>query len=216
MKVCSLVEEHDGSFSIILECPGGKITPDIVEIIPELVKSNGADIHLTTSQKMMIMDLNEQTSKEVLAILENAGVTLKKGRDMSQAMVCVGKPYCRLALQETFPFAEYLYKEIARIPILPKLKVGISGCPACCAWTNLADIGFMGIKKGFRMFIGGHGGYKPKIGIDVGRVVSYGESANIVKKLVHLFNAQTEKKGRLDKVIDKIGIDNIKAHIGIQ
>ena len=174
MEICSLVKEKNGSFSIILECPGGKVMPDVLEVMPELIKNNGVKIHITTSQKFMIMDLDEYSSKKVLSLLGNIGVTLKKSRDISQAQVCVGKPYCILGLQETFPFAKYLYDKVARIQMLPKLKVGISGCPACCSWANLTDIGFVGTKKGFRLFIGGHGGYKPKIGIDMGRVDSFG------------------------------------------
>lgn len=212
--VPGLMQKKDGSFSITLESVAGCVSAEILEEIAKIARRNGAKIRVTTAQKIMILDLNRDSGIKAIESLEAIGGLVRKARDISQAMVCVGKPYCPLGLQETLPLSEYLYKEVARIKIPPKLKTAIAGCAACCSWANLVDIGFVGAGGGFKVLIGGHGGYKPRVGIEIGRISSFEEAADVVKNAAKLFIEHTPKKGRLDKVIDRIGIDSVKAQLG--
>ncbi len=214
--VAGLMAKNDGSYGILIECPGGIVNPEILEGVLKISRKHNAKAHLTTSQKIMILDLDKEAGIEAISLIEQAGGTIKKTVDISQAMTCVGKPYCSFSLQETLPLAEYLYKEIARTQIPPKLKVAIAGCPACCSWANLVDVGFVGTKGGFKVLIGGHGGYKPTPGTEIGKISTPEEAANILKKVASLFIKHTPKKGRFDKVINIIGIETVKTQLGFR
>ncbi|MGQ9499264.1 MAG: hypothetical protein ACUVQ6_02650 [Dissulfurimicrobium sp.] len=214
-SVPGLIIQRDGSYALTIECPNGIVTPAIIEAISKISKEMGIITHITSAQKIMLLGLNQKTGQKAIEILEEAGSSIRKTRDISQPRVCVGKPYCTLALQETFPLGEYLYKELARTPIPPKLKIAVAGCPACCSWANMMDIGFSGRKSGFVVILGGHGGSRPKIGQELGRISSHEEAGEIIKSLAALFSEHVKIKSRLDRIIEKIGLEEIKKRIGL-
>lgn len=206
-----LVPQKDGSVAISIECPNGLMTPKVLDVVREISERFNSRVHLTTAQKMMLLDLSPDEGKVALDLLDKTGITVRKTRDLSQPKVCVGKPFCPLALQETFPLGEYLYKEVARIPIPPKMKIAVSGCPACCSWANLADVGFMGLRSGFRVLIGGHGGSRPVVGEKLCMVTSIYEAGDLVRKITEIFDSEVKKKARLSHIIKRLGgMDEIK------
>ncbi len=210
-----LKKKKDGSYSISIECPSGNVSPTVLREVTEIAEKYAATVHLTSVQKIMLLDLNEEAGKDAIERLKVVGARVKTRRTLSQAMVCVGKPYCPLALQETMPLASFLYEKVSEIPIPPKLKMAISGCPACCTWANLVDIGFVGTSDGFKLFVGGHGGYKPVVGQAIGLVKDNEEAVKVVKKVASIFVKNVDKKGRLSDVIKKMGMDEFRKELGI-
>ena len=210
-----LMIQKDGSYALTMECPNGCVDPGLLEKVAQAAKEQNAIVHLTTAQKMMFLGLSEQKAKALMDALEDAGAVFRKARDLSHPRVCVGKPFCKLAFQDTFELGDILYKELAREPIPPKLKVAVSGCPACCSWANLMDLGFMGVRSGYKVLIGGKGGAAPKIGQEIGTITSPQEAVDILKKLAQLFSEEVKKKSRVDRVVSKIGIEEIKKRLGL-
>ncbi len=213
--VPGLMIQKDGSYALTMECSNGCIEPALLEKVAQAAKEQQAIVHLTTAQKLMFLGLDEARAKALLETLENEGAVFRKARDLSHPRVCVGKPYCKLAFQDTFELGDLLYKELARQPIPPKLKVAVSGCPACCSWANLMDLGFMGVRSGYKVLIAGHGGAKPKIGQEIATITSPQEAVDILKKLAEIFSQEVKKKSRLERVVAKLGIDEIKNRLGL-
>ncbi len=211
--IAGLKKKKDGSYSISIECPSGNVSTNVLRSVTSIAEKYGARVHLTTVQKIMLLDLNEKGGREAMRVLKKSGIPVKSKRTLSQAMVCVGKPYCPLGLQETMPLARYLYDQVSHLEIPPKLKMAISGCPACCSWANMVDVGFVGTRKGFKVLIGGHGGYKPVVGKLLGTVSSKHEIVEVVRKATGIFIAHTRKRGRMSDVIDKLGLDFFKKEI---
>ncbi|NDY43255.1 hypothetical protein G3N55_10430 [Dissulfurirhabdus thermomarina] len=210
-----LVVQKDGSLALSLEFAGGLVSPEVLEAAAAVARRHGALLHLTTAQKLMVLGLDDRSGPAAMEALEAAGAVVRKARDISQARVCVGKPYCPLALQETLPAARLLYERAARHPIPPKMKVGIAGCPACCSWANVMDLGFVGLRSGFKVMLGGHGGYRPRPGVDIGRVPDAEAAAAVLLRLADLFARETEKKGRVDKIVEKLGVETLQRELGL-
>lgn len=213
-KIPGLVQKNNGSFGFTVECPNGFITDQILQASYEACTKFHCRVHITTAQKLMFLDLKEESGIKAMEMLEKAGASIRKTRDLSQARVCVGKPYCKFGQQNSLELSQLLYDELARMPTPPKLKYAVSGCLACCAWSNLMDLGFAGVKSGYRVIIGGHGGFRPTPGIEIGKVQTHEEAVTVLKKMAELFAEQIAKKGRVDKLIKKIGIENVKKHLG--
>ncbi len=214
-KIPGLIPQKDGSYAILIECVNGCITPEVLAAAQQVQSTAGATLHMTTAQKLMFLDMDHDNALKALEILESAGAAVRKTRDVSQPRVCVGKPYCPIALQETFPLGEALCREAVRVPIPPKMKVGVSGCPACCSWANIMDVGFVGYRNGYKVLVGGHGGYRPKPGTEIGTVSTHGQAVEVVKRAAALFSSRVEKKGRFDKVVAEMGVDAVKAELGL-
>ncbi len=215
--VPGLVPQKDGSFAIFVEVPNGAcLEPNDLKTLAGMMEELGCRVHVTTAQKLMILDLkNEESGKRALDILSGTRLYSKTALDLSQPRVCVGKPYCKLALQETFSLAETIMERLAREPIARKMKVGVAGCPACCSWANILDVGFVGVKSGYQVFIGGHGGARPVIGEKMGLVTTHDEAVELLLKIVTLFRENVKKKSRLERVIKKIGLEEFKKAVGL-
>lgn len=131
------------------------VTPSILEAISGIVESEGAWLHLTISQKLMILDFSEQSALRAREILEGSGAKFKFPKQVYQPRVCVGSRYCNLGLVNTHPFGERIYEKYSGLDIPYKIKIGVGGCPASYAHSTLADIGFIGRKSGYKVFVGG-------------------------------------------------------------
>lgn len=211
-----LVPQKDGSVALTIECLNGCISPVQLTEIARIATDAKAIIHLTMAQKVMLLGMTEEAGIKALKALDGLGLSVRKARDLSQPRVCVGKPFCKLALQDTFSLGEYLYKELARTPIPPKLKVAVSGCPAACSWSTCMDLGFVGVKSGYIVMIGGHGGAKPKAGVELCRITTHEEAAQILRKLAEIFAREVKLKARVDKLIQKLGLEGLKKELGLQ
>ncbi len=208
-----LMPQKNGTYAITIECPNGLVAPHVLDAITGIARDLGAIVHLTTAQKIMMLDLGEAEGKQALTLLDAAGAPVRKARDISQPRVCVGRPYCSFALQETFSLGNHLYRECARIPTPPRIKVAVSGCPACCSRSNCVDLGFVGVKSGFIVMLGGHGGARPAVGEEIGRISTHEEAGVILRNLAELFSCEVKMKSRMDRVIRKLGIEEVKKRI---
>ncbi len=208
--------QKDGSYAITVEIPGAIISADLLELFAKISREKRALIHPTTAQKMMILNLDLDSAKEVIKQLESFGAVIRKARDISTARVCVGRPYCKLAFQDTLSLSKVLFEECARILTAPKFKIAISGCPACCSWANTVDLGFVGVRSGYKVFIGGHGGVRPTAGIEITTINKDEDAVLILKKAVAIFNETVKRRARFDRVIKKLGLDEIKKRLGVR
>ncbi len=216
-KVPGLNPQKDGSVAMTIEVPNGNLKPEILEAMGKVSSMPGITVHITTAQKIMFLGLDDESGQRVMDIMESAGASVRKGRTLSHARTCVGQPWCKFAWQDTFAFGEYLYEKAGAEITAPKMKLGIAGCPACCSWANMVDLGFVGVKSGWKVFAAGHGGARPKTGIEIAKVTNVEDAAELTLKVARFFTANVKKKSRLDRVIDKIGgIEAFKREIGIE
>ena len=207
--------KKDGSYGFTVECPNGIITEQVLKASYEACRKFNCRLHITTAQKLMFLDLDLESGAGALEMLEEAGASVRKARDLSQPRICVGKPYCKFAVQETFALGQKLYDELARTPTPPKMKYAVSGCFACCAWSNLVDLGFAGVKSGFRVFIGGHGGARATVGTEIGKVQSHDEAVEVLRRMAELFSREITRKGRVSKVVKDLGVEEVKTYLGL-
>ncbi len=214
-----IAPQKDGSFAISIEIPNGVATPELLELASRIAKNYKVIAHITTAQKLMFLGFNATTAMEALALLDEAGASVRKARDLSQPRTCVGLPFCKLALQETFSIGNYLFNRLARKKIPPKLKVAIAGCPACCTWANMIDLGFVGVKSGYNVFVGGHGGARPKHGVELGKIVTFEQAGDVLERLADIFSEEIAAgpmpKGRVSRVLKKLGEEEMKIRLGL-
>ncbi|HID97202.1 MAG TPA: hypothetical protein EYP57_03305 [Thermodesulfobacteriaceae bacterium] len=211
-----LVAQKDGSFAIFIETGRGAcLDENALESLWRAARETGCRVHLTTAQKIMLLDLDEERGLRAMDILRDANLFVKTARDLSQPRVCVGKPYCRYGFQQTFDLSDFLMERLARKPVARKLKVGIAGCPACCSWANCLDVGFVGVKSGFWVYIGGHGGARPRAGEKVVKITSFEEAVRLVDRVAKVFTENVRIKSRLDRVINRMGREAFLDAVGL-
>ena len=204
-----LIPQKDGSFALSVELPEARLSAEVLKVL-SLLAAQGAIIHPTTAQKVMVLGLEEKQAKEAQAQLEAAGAKIRKSGKSLQPRTCVGLPFCKLALQETFPLARAIYEAFPAEDLPHKFKIGVSGCPACCSWANVLDLGFVGVRDGFKVYVGGKGGYRPKEGLLVGKVKGIEEALEVTRRTLSLFRERGQKKKRFALVAHQMSPDEIK------
>ena len=162
----------------------------------------------------MLLDLTEKSAKEAIKKLDALGADYKFPKQVYQPRVCVGSVYCKLGLKDTLRFGDRIYENFAHVDIPYKLKTGICGCPASCAHSTLADIGFIGRNSGYSVFVGGKSGINPKSGQLLAQSVTGDNALQIMENIIQLYCKNVEsgkKRQRIFHIIEKMGFDKFKS-----
>ncbi len=206
--------QKNGLYALTLEFASGLVGAPFLDTISTLVKDENAKVHLTTSQKIMILDLTEESAKKAVKRLDALGTDYKFPKQVYQPRVCVGSTYCKLGLTDTLLFGERIYEKFAHVDIPYKLKTGVSGCRASCAHSTLADIGFIGRKSGYTVFVGGKSGINPESGQLLAQSVNEDNALKIMENIIKLYCKNFEsgkKRQRIFHIIEKMGFDKFKS-----
>jgi sulfite reductase beta subunit-like hemoprotein len=94
-----------------------------------------------------------------------------------------------------------------------KLKFGVSGCPNQCAETCIKDIGLVGLKNGWKVFVGGNGGGRPRLAVEIAKDLSTEDALILVDKVIEYFKANATGRQRLGAMLEKTGFEEFKAAV---
>lgn len=206
--------QNDGSYALTLEFASGMVSPLILDAVRRIVKEEGARVHLTTSQKIMILDLSRESAQRARDLLNRAGANFKFPKQVYQPRVCVGSRYCKLGLTDTLSFGERIYERYSGLDIPYKIKIGVSGCRASCAHSTFADIGFIGRKSGYRVYVGGKSGISPVMGRALPETAGEEEAFKILGRAIELYceHSNPEKQfQRMSDIIEKFGFERFQS-----
>ena len=201
------MKQQDGSYALTIGFAAGMIPASMLDTINRIVKEEGALLHITTAQKLMLLNLTKEASLRSRKTLTNAGAHFKYSRQVYQPRVCVGSKYCKIGLMDTLALGELIHEHASGLDIpCNKIKIGVSGCAASCAHSTLADIGFVGKQNGYTVFMGGKAGYKPIQGRIIASSVNEEKALKLIVRSVDIYRDNVEKGKKLVRLYDVIEI----------
>jgi NAD(P)H-nitrite reductase large subunit len=193
--------EYSKHVTILLS--GGLVAPEKMAAINAIAGKYKLTLYLTTAQNLRLLGATEENLDTIKSELLELDLDLKAPGKFPQPKVCVGKPYCNLGLVGTFSLSDKILARYGdRAKVKPKYKISISGCPASCGGSKLADIGIVATRGGFDLYVGGKGGALPKTGKKVAKGLSEDEIVDAVGKLADFHAAETPKKLRMFKLVE--------------
>jgi len=207
------VIQNDGSYALTLEFASGMVSPSILETVKHIVDSEGARLHITISQKLMLLDLSREAARKAAERLKAADANFKYPKQVYQPRVCVGSRYCKLGLRDTIAFGNQIYEKYSGLDIPYKIKIGVSGCRASCSHSMFADVGFIGRKSGYKIFVGGKSGIDPIMGRSLPELYNEKKALQILGRGIELYceHAGPEKQfQRLSHIIEKLGFEKFQ------
>lgn len=206
-----VILQRDGkTFAARITPPSGKLSARDLEKMAELVRAYKVPaVKLTSGQRIGFYGL----SRENIHALCDA-MPFRTGGHYVQA--CPGTQWCKFAKQDAMGLARILEEKFGSVSTPAKIKLGISGCTFCCAESRIRDIGFIGTPRGWRMFVGGNSGMKPRIGDELAKALSTQKALGLCQKFLDLYCEAAPPKQRISRFVGKMGIQIIKEKLGLQ
>ena len=161
------VEQADGTASLTLYVPGGRIVDDRLESLSlsgmdALVREHLGELRLTCNQNLVLVGVTPEARPRIEALLAHHELALAPRRTPleTHAMACVALPTCPLAMAES---ERYLPVLLPRLNGLlsefglegENFSLRMTGCPNGCARPYLAEIGLVGKAPGlYDLYLG--------------------------------------------------------------
>ena len=158
----------------------GRVSGDILAQVADAAEKAGSDrIRFTPYQKLIILDVADETLEPLIADLDELGLPARPSHWRKNLMACSGIEFCKLSFAKTRKRSQVLVPELEQrladinsqldVPI----TININGCPNSCARSQIADIGFKGQLvddgegnqvEGFQVHLGGSLGFDSAFG----------------------------------------------------
>ncbi|WP_461834025.1 NAD(P)/FAD-dependent oxidoreductase [Desulfothermus sp.] len=210
----AVLQRDKETYAIVPHIAGGICTPETLRKIADVAeKYNAKAIKVTGAQRLAIVGLQEEDLEKAwkdLGMKPAAAV----GMCVRSVKICPGTTFCRLGKQDSVKVGLKLDELYHAYNLPAKFKIGVSGCPNCCADSWFKDIGLIGTSKGWQVVVGGNGGSKPRIADLIAQELSDDAALNLIQKIIDTFK-EKDKPGRIGTYIDKVGIEKFKQEIGI-
>ncbi len=158
----------------------GRVSGTILARVADAAEKAGSDrVRFTPFQKLIILDVAEETLEPLIADLDALGLPARPSHWRKNLMACSGIEFCKLSFAETRKRSQVLVPELeerladinAQLDV--PITININGCPNSCARSQVADIGFKGQLvddgegnqvEGFQVHLGGSLGFDTTFG----------------------------------------------------
>ena len=212
----AILQRDKTTFAIAPHIPGGIITDfTLLRRLADVAeKYQVKAIKLTSAQRMALVGLQANDLDQIwqeLGMIPGAAI----GLCVRSVKICPGTDFCRIGLQDAVKVGLALDSKYHGFELPYKFKIGVSGCPNSCAESAGKDIGLMGFKNGWRVMAGGFlSGIKPRLADVIADDLDDFQAMQLVDRIIEWYR-KVNKKRRLGKIIEEIGLETIKQELGL-
>lgn len=206
----AILQRDKTTYAIVPRTPAGLVSADILEALARVVRKYDIPIaKITSGQRLALVGLKKEQVEQVWQELElDVGRAIELCLHYVQA--CPGTAVCRFGQQDSLGLGLELEKTFAEMETPAKLKIGVSGCPMCCAESYLRDIGLIGKKSGWTVTFGGNAGGRPRVADVLAENLSREEAIQLAERCIAFYNASGKKKERTARMVERLGSDAVR------
>jgi nitrite reductase (NADH) large subunit len=161
--------QRNGTYSVVPRVPGGELTPDGLITIGEVARDFGLYTKITGGQRIDLFGARVEQLPLIWRRLVDAGFESGHayGKSLRTVKSCVGSTWCRYGVQDSTKLAIDLELRYRGLRSPHKLKGGVSGCARECAEARGKDFGIIATEKGWNLYVGGNGGFRPAHAVEL-------------------------------------------------
>jgi len=209
----AVVQRDRETYAIKVHMPGGFTTPQALRTVADVAERHEIpSVKVTIAQRIALIGIPEEKIDAVRADLGDLedGAT---GLCIRYVKMCPGATWCKRGQQVTYDLGMEMDKKFHRLQVPWKFKMAVSGCPNDCTEVCIRDLGLIGTTKGWNIMLGGNGGSRPRFSsLLLENVPTESEALAALEKVVAWTQA-LDKKCRIGKVVEELGIDAIREEI---
>lgn len=206
----AILQRDKATYAIVPRTPVGLVTPDVLESIAAAARKFDIPIiKITSGQRFALVGIKPEDVEKVWAEL---GMDVGRAVELCLHYVqaCPGTDVCRYGLQDSLGLGREIEEFFLGMDLPAKVKIGVSGCPFCCAESFVRDIGVFGKKSGWSLVVGGSSARRPRVGDVVHERLSHDEVIPLIKAALEYYRQNAKKNERMAKFVDRIGIEEVK------
>ena len=206
----AILQRDRKTYAIVPRTPVGLVSPDVLEAISSVVRKYNIPItKITSGQRLALVGIKREEVDRVWQDLKmEVGPAIELCVHYVQA--CPGTEVCKFGVRDSLGLGIELEKLYVGMDLPAKVKIGVSGCPFCCAESYVRDVGLIGKKKGWVVTFGGNSGGRPRIADVIAEDVSDQDAVDLVRRCLEYYRDNVAKKIRTARFVEKTGIAPIK------
>ena len=193
-------------YSITPNIMGGFIQPEELEKIARVAKKYNGVLKLTTGQRILISNLEEE---DLPKIWEELGMepAVRTQNSVKNVEMCPAG-FCKRMKYNTIGMSVKLFKKYHQMEMPCRTKIGVAGCRNACGGVYSKDVGVIADVNGLLMITaGGSAGFHPRIADIIERDLTEEEALIFIDKLFDYYKEAAEPGEKLGDFIDRIGLD---------
>ena len=208
-----IIQRDKKTYAVAPHLPCGVVTPDILRKLADVAeKYHCAALKCTSAERIAIVGISEDDVDAVWADLDmSPGAAV--GLCVRSVKACPGTTFCKRGQQDALGIGMKLDAKYHGKVLPGKLKIGVSGCANQCAETGIKDIGLVGKPKGWTLMVAGSGGGRPRLADTIEEGLSDDDALNRIEKIVAFFAENAKPRERVARMVDRIGLDALRAAV---
>lgn len=207
------------NFSARVITVNGRLTSDTLRCLADAADFFG-DEHVvpTTRLTLEITGIPYEKIPAFSEFLTEHGMeTGGTGSRVRPVVSCKGTT-CRYGLIDTYALSEEIhrrfYKGYHDVELPHKFKIAVGGCPNNCVKPDLNDVGIVGWRGGYKIFIGGRWGRQRSVGRPLDKIFeSEQEVLDVVEKAILLYKEKGQPGERFAVMIDRLGFETVEKEL---
>ena len=206
----AILQRDKKTYAVVPRTPAGLIRPEHLEAIARVVrKYNIPVIKITSGQRLALVGMRKE---EVEPIWQELNMDAGKATELCLHYVqaCPGNDVCKYGVRDSLGLGLELEALFLGRTLPAKVKIGVSGCPFCCAESFVRDIGMFGKKSGWTLIFGGSSARRPRVGDILAENLSRKEAVALTGRCLDYYATNGKKRERTWQFVQRLGIDAVK------
>ena len=209
----AILQRDNETYAVAPHIPCGVVTPEQLRKLADVAEKYGVKaLKITGATRIAIVGLEETDIDAVWADLGmSAGAAV--GLCVRSIRACPGTTFCKFGKQDSLGVGLALDGKYHGLELPTKFKMSVSGCTLNCAESWVRDIGLTGYPEGWMVTVGGNVGPKPRIGKELAKGLTDDQAFVMIERILEYFKADAKKGERLGALIERVGLDALKAAV---
>lgn len=208
-----IIQRDKKTYAVAPHIACGVVQPDTLRKLADVAeKYNTQALKITSAARIAIVGLEED---QVDAVWNDLGMSpgAAVGLCVRSIKACPGTTFCKRGMQDSLTVGMKLDEKYHGMELPGKLKIGVSGCPNQCAETCIKDIGLVGMKDAWKLMVGGNGGGKARLSVELAKDLTTEQAFDLIETIVEYYKANARPHQRIGAMIEKMGFEEFKAAI---
>jgi nitrite reductase (NADH) large subunit len=202
--------QKDGSYFVVPQMYGGMTNAHELRKIADVADKYGvSDLAITSEQRIHLMGLKKEELSKVWNDL-NMPLSATYGNRVQNVKTCIGEHICQCDKHQALQLSAALERKLEYLITPYRVKIGVSACLHNGAGSTTKDIGLIGTKRGWEMYVGGSSGRSVRGGQLFTVAETEEEAIHLVAGFVQYYRETANYSERTWEWVDRVSLLHVR------